>query len=180
MALKMLRIEYSEPIEMTALGNRFYKLTKPHSVNFVVEDLDRDEIYTIRATYLAGFITNFRSGSPLVDFFIDQIGNQDMQELYLFHDAAYTPNALLDGEPEHIVPKSKADEILRAGIVLALDKNPKRWKWANRVKARTVKLAVTLFGGSAYRDDDAVTNKNSELFTITFKPFIQKILFVLP
>lgn len=170
MALKMLGIEYSEPIELTPLGNRFYKLTKPHSVNFVVKDLDLDKIYIIRAKYLAGFITNFRSGSPLVDFFIDQIGNQDMQELYLFHDAAYTPNSLLDGEPEHLVSKSKADEILRAGIVLSLDRNPKRWKWANRVKARTVKLAVTLFGGSAYWDDDSLTDKNSTLFTITYEP----------
>lgn len=165
----MLAIEYSEPIEMTALGNRFYKLTKPHSVTLVVKDLDTDKIYEISAKYLAGFITNFRSGSPLVDFFIDQIGNQDMQELYLFHDAAYTPNSLLDGEPEHLVSKSKADEILRAGIVFALDKNRKRWKWANRAKARTVKLAVTLFGGSAYWDDDSLTDKNSTLFTITHK-----------
>ena len=173
MALKMLGIEYSEPIEMTALGNRFYKLAKPHSVDFLVKDLDLDKIYTIRARYLAGFITNFRSGSPLVDFFIDQIGNQDMQELYLFHDAAYTPSSLLDGEPEHLVPKSKADEILRAGIVFAFDKNPKRWKWANRAKARTVKLAVALFGDSAYNDDDAVTDKNSALFTITSESSIK-------
>ena len=173
MALKMLGIEYSEPIEMTALGNRFYKLTKPHSTNFVFKDLKLDKIYIIRANYLAGFITNFRSGGPLVDFFIDQIGNQNMQELYLFHDAAYTPNALVDGEPKHLVSKSKADEILRAGIVFALDRNPKRWKWASRVKARIVKLAVTLFGGSAYRDNDAVTDKNSALFTITVEPLIK-------
>lgn len=173
MALKMLGIEYSEPIELTALGNRFYKLTKPHSVNFVVKDLKLDKIYIYRAKYLAGFVTNFRSGSPLVDFFIDQIGNQDMQELYLFHDAAYTPNSLVDGEPKHLVSKSKADEILRAGIVFALDRNPKRWKWANRAKARVVKLAVTLFGGSAYRDNDAVTDKNSYLFTITFEPLVK-------
>lgn len=173
MALKMLGIEYSEPIEMTALGNRFYKLTKPHSVNFVLKDLKLNKIYTLSANYLAGFITNFRSGGPLVDFFIDQIGNQDMQELYLFHDAAYTPNSLVLGEPKHLLSKAKADEILRAGIVLALDRNPKRWRWANRAKARIVKLAVTLFGGSAYFDDDAVTDKNSALFTITYKPLIK-------
>lgn len=173
MALKMLGIEYSEPIELTALGNRFYKLTNPHSTNFVFKDLKLDKIYIIRANYLAGFITNFRSGGPLVDFFIDQIGNQRMQELYLFHDAAYTPNSLMDGEPKHLLSKSKADEILRAGIIFALDKNPKRWKWANRVKARIVKLAVTLFGGSAYRDNDAVTDKNSALFTITVEPLIK-------
>lgn len=167
MALKMLGIEYSRPIELTALGNRFYKLTKPHSTNFVFKDLKLDKIYIIRANYLAGFITNFRSGGPLVDFFIDQIGNQDMQELYLFHDAAYTPNSLVDGEPKHLVSKSKADEILRAGIVFSFDRNPKRWKWASRAKARIVKLAVTLFGGSAYHDNDAVTDKNSALFTIT-------------
>lgn len=170
MTLKMLGIEYCEPIELTPLGNRFYKLTKHHSTNFVVQDLDTNKIFIIRASYLPGFITNFRSGSPLVDVFIDQIGNQPMQELYLFHDAAYTPNALGEGKPTHLVDKPVADEVLRAGVVFTLDRDDTRWKWANRAKARTVKLAVTLFGKKAYYEDDALTDRNSSLFNITLEP----------
>ncbi|MEE0937744.1 MAG: hypothetical protein UIG52_06905 [Bacteroidales bacterium] len=105
-----------------------------------------------------GFITNFRSGGVLVDFFLDQIGTTLVQLAYLLHDACYTPCFMLAGE--HPVSKKLADELLKAMLIYA---GMSSWK------ASLVHTSVKLFGKSAYDEDDELTEENSKLFTFSWE-----------
>lgn len=135
-------------LEVIPMGERLYKLSKPLYVRIYTDE----GVFTFAFDF--GFITNFRSGGVLVDFFLDQIGTTLVQLAYLLHDACYTPCFMLAGE--HPVSKKLADELLKAMLIYA---GMSSWK------ASLVHTSVKLFGKSAYEEDDDLTEENSRLFT---------------
>lgn len=139
-------------LEVIPMGNRLYKLSKPLYAR-ISTDVG---VFTFAFDF--GFITNFRSGGVLVDFFLDQIGTTLVQLAYLLHDACYTPCFMLAGE--HPVSKKLADELLKAMLIYA---GMSSWK------ASLVHTSVKLFGKSAYDEDDELTEENSKLFTFSWE-----------
>jgi hypothetical protein len=114
-----------------------------------------------------GFVTNFRSGSDLLNPIIPRMGNQLRTLCYVLHDALYTwVGAKSD---THYMTKQQADDMLvsmltwcddcdRAAIAL-LDKK----QFANTIKYHksqmlgSIKIwligkSLALFGGSAYKE----------------------------
>lgn len=146
--MKIISLTTSRPLAVIPMGNRLYKLADDCDIR-VVTDEGCFRFYVKRGT-----VTNYRSGGPLVDSFIDQIGDEAIAPWWVIHDLCYTPCAALG--MEHPVSRKKADEILRAGLLYA---GMKKWR------AQVVYTAVRWFGESAYEEDDALTSSNSKLFT---------------
>jgi len=134
-------------LEVTPMGNRLYRIAKDTRVT-VKTDEGCFDFY-----FKAGFVTNFRSGGPLVDCFVDQVGDEKKALCYLVHDAIYTPCASLGGH--HPVSRDLGDELLRAAL---------KWAELEAWKAELVYYSVRWFGECAYEDDDALTSLNSKLF----------------
>ena len=78
-------------LAVTPMGNRLYRIARDTSVS-VKTDEGNFDFYFKR-----GFVTNFRSGGPIVDRFVDQVGDEKKAICYLVHDAIYTPCASLNG-----------------------------------------------------------------------------------
>lgn len=146
--MKIISLTTSRPLAVIPMGNRLYKLADDCDIR-VVTDEGCFRFYAKRGT-----VTNYRSGGPLVDHFIDQIGDEDIAPWWVIHDLCYTPCAALG--MEHPLSRKKADEILRAGLLYA---GMKKWK------AQVVYTAVRWFGEPAYEEDDALTSFNSKLFS---------------
>ena len=126
------------------MGDRYYSLTN---------DIDVKLEFTGGLTYIyhfnKNFVTNFRSGAPIVDCFTDQIGDTLQALAYLIHDANYTPCHYLFNE--HPLSKIDSDELLYQMIV---------YSGFNKVKAKIIYEAVNIFGKSAYYEDDDLTATN--------------------
>ena len=133
---------------LVPLGDRLYKLT--YDLNVRIE-FDNGLVYLY--SFNREFVTNFRSGAPVIDCFVDQIGSSLTALAYLVHDANYTPcHYLFDRHP---LPKEDADKLLRAML---------RYAGMSGFKSQVVYDAVKLFGKSAYEDDDELTEKNKYKF----------------
>ena len=76
------------PILVTIAGDRYFRLEKELSI-VVTTDTSVAE-YKV----MPGFVTDFRSGGPVVDLFIKQFGSDLMQAAYICHDVAQTTEAL--------------------------------------------------------------------------------------
>src|SRR5574344_3016237 len=87
------------------MGDRYYSLTN---------DIDVKLEFTGGLTYIyhfnKNFITNFRSGAPIIDVFTEQIGSTLSALAYLIHDANYTPCHYLFNE--HPLSKKESDKLL--------------------------------------------------------------------
>lgn len=130
------------------LGNRLYELTNPINVRI---EFDNKLVYLY--SFTTEFITNFRSGSPIIDTFTDQIGDSLSALAYLIHDSNYTPcHYLFD---KHPLPKDQADRLLYSMLV---------YGGMNRIKAKIIYESVNLFGHDAYYNDDELTDKNKLSF----------------
>lgn len=141
-------------LAVTPMGNRLYRVANDTSVC-----VDTDEgVFCFY--FKKGFVTNFRSGGPLVDRFVDQVGDEKKSLCYLVHDAIYTPCASLNGH--HPISREKGDELLRAALL---------WAKMEPYKATLVYYSVRWFGESAYEEDDALTSLNSKLFMFEWKPY---------
>lgn len=130
-------------LKLKALGDRYFQLLEDTKISVCTDE----GVFEYKIG--AGFVTNFRSGAPLVDWFIDQLGNNLHQVCWLVHDANYTP--CINKCYEHAVSRKTADDLLHAMLLFA---DEKRWK------ANLIWSAVRLFGESAYKDDDAFTFDN--------------------
>ena len=135
-------------LAVTPIGNRFYRLAQDTEITVETKR------YFFVFGFQKGFVTNFRSGGPLVDGFIDQIGDEKKAQIYLLHDATYTPCDDCSGE--HPMRRRRADRLLRDGL-----------GWANmsKFKRNLVYNSVRLFGYNAYKKDDEWTDNNRTLFT---------------
>lgn len=134
-------------LAVTPMGNRLYRIARDTRVS-VKTDEGCFEFF-----FKAGFVTNFRSGGPLVDCFVDQVGDEKKALCYLVHDAIYTPCASLGGH--HPVSRDLGDKLLRAAL---------KWAELEAWKAELVYYSVRWFGECAYEEDDALTSLNSRLF----------------
>lgn len=100
-------------------------------------------------------IIDFRSGGPIVDLFVDQMGkNADIRYAYLMHDMMYTREC---GRNTHTFSREFADLVLREILISA---------GMSKFKAYTVWAAVRMFGKSSYEKDDEYTNRNTMCFNI--------------
>lgn len=134
-------------LAVTPVGDRYSRLFH----DTVIEVTTEEGVYIF--TFKSGFMTNFRSGGVLVDFFIDQIGDEKKALWYLVHDAIYTPCAALG--MEHPLARKTGDELLKAGLIFS---------GMSEFKAGLVYRSVRMFGRSAYWKDDKYTQSNSKLF----------------
>ena len=150
--MNVIKIATNRVLAVTPLGDRLYRLSEPITISIATDE------GTLVYSFEAGFVTNFRSGGPLVDRFVDQIGDESKAICYLTHDAAYTPCKACSGE--HPISKALADKILMESLILA---GMSKWK------AKIVHTAVKLFGGEAYEEDDELTETNSKLFTFEWR-----------
>lgn len=138
-------------LAVTPLGNRYYKLAQDTKISVITD------IGCLELGVKQGLVTNFRSGGPLVDRFVDQIGDEQKSLIYLIHDLMYTPCDDCNGE--HPVTRELADEFLRAGL---------EWAGMGKFKRNVVYYAVRAFGKSAYEEDDDLTDTNKVLFTFSW------------
>ena len=130
-------------LRLIPLGDRYFRLAEQVTVS-----VETDE-GVFRYTIGKGFVTNFRSGAPVIDCFIDAIGDRLHQICWLVHDCNYTPCINKCGV--HAVDRKTADDLLFAMLLFAGE---------SKFKARVVWGAVRMFGKSAYEDDDAFTFDN--------------------
>ena len=145
--MKILNITTSVPLAVTPIGNRYYSLASDTIVKIYTDE------GVLHFDFLKGFVTNFRSGGPLVDGFIDQIGDRDKALIYLVHDAMYTPTDCCMGK--HPVSRELADNFLREGL---------RFYGMSKFNSFLVYEAVRVFGEKAYEEDDELTPGNMSLF----------------
>lgn len=141
------------PIILRPVGDRHYALHEPVHFKIHFGDHGQFEFDANRECCI-----DFRSGGPLVDFFIDQMGeNENIQFAYIMHDMFYTagPNG------KHAVSRAFADD--RLYDVLIYGGMP---KW----KAWLVHKAVRLFGRQAYEQEDIWSTYNKYNFTIKWEP----------
>lgn len=128
-------------------GGRLYRILTMNKVEVMTDEG--------KFTYIIypNFVTNYRSGGPLVDIFIDQMGSIWSQLAYLVHDLNYTP--CLASRMEHPLSRKASDGLLKAMLIFGK---------MGFVRARIVYRTVRLFGGLAYKEDDSLTELNSQLF----------------
>lgn len=138
------------------MGDRYYSLTN---------DIEIRLEFTGGLTYIyhfnKDFVTNFRSGAPIVDCFTDQIGDTLQALAYLIHDANYTPCSMLS--LNHPLKKIDSDNLLYQMLV---------YSGFSKIKAKIIYEAVKLFGKSAYYDDDKLTAKNKLAFSFYKKVIV--------
>ena len=138
-------------LAVTPMGDRYYKLAHDTKISVFTD------IGCLEFGVKQGLVTNFRSGGPLVDRFVDQIGDQQKSLIYLIHDLCYT--ICDDCNGEHPVTRELADEFLRAGL---------EWAGMSKFQRNVVYYAVRAFGKSAYEEDDHLTDTNRVLFTFSW------------
>lgn len=132
------------------LGNRHFELC---AAARCLANLDDKGMWEFEA--LPHTIIDFRSGGPIVDLFVDQMGeNSDIRYAYLMHDMMYTREC---GGNTHTFSRKFADLVLREILISA---------GMSKLKAYTVWAAVRMFGKSAYENDDEYTDRNVMGFSI--------------
>ena len=149
--MKVNNIVFNTPdgIAVKALGDRYFQILKTLIITVLTD------IGVFRYKIRPPFVTNFRSGSPMADRFIDQFGDILHQAAWIVHDANYTP--CINKCFEHAVDRKTADDLLHAMLLYAGE---------SKFKADMVWCAVRLFGRSAYEDDDSLTVGNYPLLEI--------------
>lgn len=141
------------PILMTIAGDRYFRLEKELTILVTTDSA------VVEYKVMPGFVTDFRSGGPIVDLFIKQFGTNLMQAAYICHDIAYTPMFTKDGCRSHQIEKNYADALLEQMLVYA---HVKRWK------ARVVRWVLRFFGKKAYMNDNAFSVENSKRYSVNF------------
>lgn len=145
--MKLENVEIlNTPICVTIVGDRYFRNEKELIIKVTTDT------QILEYTLLPGFVTDFRSGGPLVDVFIQQFGTELMQAAYICHDIAYTPMFTSEGHRDHQIAKDFADALLEQMLVFA---NIKPWK------AKIVHFALTCCGKKAYMNDNAYSVENS-------------------
>ena len=130
-------------LKLRACGDRYFQIVEPTEIRVITDIGELDVI--IRP----GLVTNFRSGGFGVDWFIDPIGDDLHQGIWIVHDCCYTP--CINKRYNHAIDRKTADDLLLAMLLFAGE---------SKFKARVIWSSVRLFGSSAYKDDDAFTFEN--------------------
>jgi len=119
----------SDQPQVVPYDKKHWKLTADYTIEMVTDE------GTYKFVLTAGWITDFRSGSSLIDVWVPKRGNREYTASVLVHDACYSG----------WVSKKVADELLRQGMILS---GISKWK------ANLAYKAVDVFGSSAYNDLD--------------------------
>jgi len=77
----MLSVCISNPIDIRPLDDRWYELVSPVTIT-----VERDG-WKLSYEFLSGFEFDGRSGGPLADFCVPNLGTQDEVACWLIHDA---------------------------------------------------------------------------------------------
>lgn len=150
--MKLLNVEImNSPIYVTIAGDRYFRNERELTIKVTTD------AQILEYTLLPGFVTDFRSGGPLVDHFIQQFGTELMQAAYICHDIAYTPMFTDEGRRGHQIEKPFADALLEQMLIFA---QVKKWK------ARIVWLALKLFGKKSYVKDNAYSVENAKKYRL--------------
>ena len=150
--MKVLDVQLRAPLAVVPIGDRLYKAAHDNGIALVTDE------GVFAFDFKADVTSNYRSGGPVVDRFIDQVVSEKVGPIWWFHDLCYTPCAALDGQ--HPVSRKLADELLRAALL---------WAGMPKWKANVVYYAVRAFGASAYNNDDALTSYNSKRFSFEWR-----------
>lgn len=129
--------------KLKACGDRYFQICEPTEITVITD------IGVLNVKIRPGFFTNFRSGGVGVDWFIDQIGDNIHQAIWIVHDCCYTP--CINMKRRHAIDRKTSDDLLLAMLLFAKDSKFKAW---------TIWGSVRMFGSSAYEDDDALTDEN--------------------
>ena len=147
--MKVLKIITPNRISLTPLGGRRFAINQPTDFKMMLSD-GTELVAWVHKNY----VTDFRSGGPFVDRFIDQFGETpEIQICYLMHDLFYTRRV----DKTHFQTREFADMVLRESLICA---GLPEWK------AKAVWAAVRLFGRKAYTDDDAYSIPNASRFNM--------------
>jgi len=146
MKLYNILTSHEQPV-VVPFGKSHWKLVEDYEV----------KLYTNEGTYtfkmLKGWITDFRSGSSLIDWFLPKRGNSMYTAIVLCHDMGFSGH----------LSKNLIDELLRQGMILS--GQPK-------YKADLAYQAVQTFGNSCYYELDEKmprpysNNRQFEIFRI--------------
>lgn len=143
----------NSPVLLTIAGDRYFRIEKPIEIEVTTNRLKI--LYSLEP----GYVTDFRSGGPLIDFFIKQFGTDLMQAAYICHDIAYTPLFTEDGTRVHVINKRFADSLLEQMLVYA---QVQKWK------AKIVHFVLYLFGRKSYVKDNDFSVENSTKCSVCF------------
>jgi hypothetical protein len=134
--MKVLKIETPNKLRTKHLYGRFYTLTETYIIRVITTE------GTIVATLRKGWVTDFRSGSSIIDAFIPWKGSDEYNAGVLFHDMCYSG----------WLSRGLADEILYQVCVPEIGK----------FRSKCMYQAVHSFGSSHYFNlTDAMPNPYS-------------------
>ena len=160
---------------VTSIGNNLWEIRDD-----LVVQVNMPAQKGYRIIIKKGFVTNFRSGTDLLNPFVPRTGQNDKSVAYAVHDAMYS--WVKQGDKLiHLMPKEQADDMLKAmlefcdtfvkdrikilKIIVADKTNTKEQKayYKQEIKLLdkevlgsfkiwTIWKAVRWFGGSAYKE----------------------------
>ena len=145
--IKLYKIEIVKPLRYIPITSKYYKLTSDYNIRLHTNEGILD------AYMKAGWITDLRSGSDAINWFIPKHGNDEYNAIILFHDFSWSGH----------ISRSLSNELLRQGIILSGTRG-------ERV-ASIVKITVDHFGTYYNLDDNLpepyTVNRQFEIFNWT-------------
>ena len=123
--MKLLKIESSQIPHASKISKTHWMINSDYEVRMITDE------GTLVFRMKAGWITDFRSGSSVVDCIVPKVGNRLYCATILCHDMAYSGH----------ITKALADELLYHGMVLS---------GQSKFLAGLAYRAVRMFGGTGY------------------------------
>ena len=101
--IQLYEIEIVKPLRYKSISKKFYDLTDDFNVRLHTNEGVLD-------SYMEkGWITDLRSGTDAINWFIPKIGNDEYNSIILFHDFSWSG----------WVTRAVSNELLRQGIILS-------------------------------------------------------------
>lgn len=120
--IKLIKIEIVKPLRYKSIDKKYYKLTKDFNIRLHTNE------GILNAYMKAGWITDLRSGTDAINWFIPKKGNDEYNAIILFHDFSWSGH----------ISRKLSNELLRQGIILSNTRG--------EYVANVVKFTVDHFG----------------------------------
>jgi hypothetical protein len=146
MQIEHFKTNFDRKKDLAVLGDNLWELANDVWV-MVYQPAHKGYKFILKA----GFVTNCRSGSDLLNPIIPRQGTNEQALCYILHDALYTWNEC----GEHFMPKKAADELLVAMLKwhdFCLKVLEKKSQMLGSVKIWLIGKSLALFGSSAYKE----------------------------
>lgn len=101
--IKLIKIEIVKPLRYKSIDKKYYKLTKDFNIRLHTNE------GILNAYMKAGWITDLRSGTDAINWFIPKKGNDEYNAIILFHDFSWSGH----------ISRKLSNELLRQGIILS-------------------------------------------------------------